>query len=1787
MALFYFVPTIYLVMKTVYIRNDHAKVLNEYINKRPGKTILLTEESGAVRKAVKEIIARCFPTQMKTYLDMSLNDPFMVQNIKPQVCHGGTEPQIWNSVANHPTQNKFIDFLRANLYSQLNINRDRGPIEYIKGAARIMCNELGFYSWSEEELRGGDIIKFGKLLNAIHDNKNFFLGGEPDMNCDMDGMSYGEFMGRFAPKYNQWREDMRAAMDAENYEGEEMPRYRVVPIKDEFTGTGCMPVGDSLKYLLSLGEYCDWCICIEDKIGQMYPQYTGGGGKVYVLERDGYRDIKPIEGENCPLDEYGLSLICVIVGPDGMPDNITTRWNHNNGGENPEGLRTAIDIQRVTHLRYNEVFKPRSDEELEQMHMLSESDTPSAMDQVHNKVNAGVMDAVTGGGMMEEAGGQRLEKWYRGYKARYGSQRTHLLWVTNDIGYARMYGNRVEEFVIDMNKLNAADGYEIDNVLGYEFDTYDDMSEEDVAKMSAAGFGGYEYLVSEDEGYDCLCFWDQSAVVSRRELSKDEFDGIERYYDDIPNYDDDLSEGAEPESDEYTIAGEGGNNEYFHVNECKKSMVITEEQWKHLQLIIENEGTNLKKARNLLKKKGYGETQRQEILNSIRNDIPNARLQQCKFMLGVTRMYLDGELRDPSTVSKLNKALEYIASDAHVNEYDYDLNGESPDTLIERFSEIAKTDLETAKAASDSRQLTPNEDYTIVPIDTPKSAARYGKYTSWCVTHSADMYNSYTKNGIGRFYFCLRNDFKTAVKTRGENCPLDDYGLSMIAVSVDEVGNANTITCRWNHDYDGNDSVMTVEQLETLLGRNFYQTFKPYTREELHAKGIILTDEIQDMLDAGRKPSDLFKEVRKTNVDGISMVVLRDEYNYLKNNKLMSKKWFVEAPGYTEFVFGVIPVKLSNFPSKMNGMTVDGEFIFKENPRLFFGYNPNQGVAMVVKDDDRRENFIDKNRELIFKNWYSFVSPALCKDGETLLYSVAVDSGVPGIRKGFMYINRYEEPLNGKIYGETGSFHDGIARVEDDNGGVNYIDTSGKLISEQWFYNGERFIDGIAVVYLNPRNGGPNTNYLLPNGQLLSKKNFAFCETFHNGFGVVYKIDSNRGRVGNYIDKEGKFLSKVWFERINSFGYPDPGYGRAFIGNRCFYVSKDGNMEELVHGEMVPVKVVHGQVVRPDKESSRFNPYSSLIMAESRIGNIDFKKYFKPIAEFMHKDGLNVKPYPKVKLDWSPQDGLFIKTGYYEPESKTITIFCDDRHPKDILRTYCHEMIHHSQNLDGVDLNFSSKDDVKDNEKLEEIESEAYLKGNVYFRKWTEYQNKNSKDVLQEGKALRKNDKGETVPEKCDKCGGDVVCQIHGEPVFVCKDCGKYFGTMPCNLNESNMDEYWNGEGEEMNFEYPEAKTIPNKLYHVSPIKNRESILKVGLVPSVGDEYYDWWSYSGPNGEYDDPSDIPQLIFLSSKPTMWSDRVGYGGYDLYEIDTDKLDKEDITLDPTKHIAKEGGYCYGQVIPPSALKLVKTYNDDTGENDIIYESTDPDDIDLSSFNIKTALNPKFWKDEHLDSRIRMKLLDIADDFIDFLGVDWVKPDDVIMTGSLANYNWNKKYSDIDLHILIDYSKVDKRRDFVDNYFYSQKKLWNDEHKDLKIFGFPVELYVQDSKEKHASTGVYSLDKDKWIVEPERDKLKNSKVNKTLIKNKVADYIDKIEEILTIYKKANDNFHIEEAGKKAKELFEKIKGERKGGLNAKNNEMSNGNIIFKCLRRLGYIEKLTNLIGETYDKINSLS
>lgn len=241
-----------------------------------------------------------------------------------------------------------------------------------------------------------------------------------------------------------------------------------------------------------------------------------------------------------------------------------------------------------------------------------------------------------------------------------------------------------------------------------------------------------------------------------------------------------------------------------------------------------------------------------------------------------------------------------------------------------------------------------------------------------------------------------------------------------------------------------------------------------------------------------------------------------------------------------------------------------------------------------------------------------------------------------------------------------------------------------------------------------------------------------------------------------------------------------------------------------------------------------------------------------------------------------------------------------------------------------------------------------------------------------------------------------------------------------------------------------------------------------------------------------------------------------------------------------------------------------------------------DINLSSFKPKTELHPKLWVNNKLNSRVRLRLLDIADDFIDTLAVDWVKPKDIVFTGSLANYNWSR-YSDIDIHVILDYDKVYKKKEFVEDYFSSKKELWLNEHPKLSIYGFPIELYVEDSNEQSTSSGIYSLNKNEWIKEPVD--FEDVKLNAKYIKNYAAKLMTQIDNIEKKQKNAKDDYKVEQCRKELLKIFGKLKKLRKEGLN-KGGEMSSGNIIFKILRRTKYIDKIWELINTSYDKINSI-
>ena len=172
---------------------------------------------------------------------------------------------------------------------------------------------------------------------------------------------------------------------------------------------------------------------------------------------------------------------------------------------------------------------------------------------------------------------------------------------------------------------------------------------------------------------------------------------------------------------------------------------------------------------------------------------------------------------------------------------------------------------------------------------------------------------------------------------------------------------------------------------------------------------------------------------------------------------------------------------------------------------------------------------------------------------------------------------------------------------------------------------------------------------------------------------------------------------------------------------------------------------------------------------------------------------------------------------------------------------------------------------------------------------------------------------------------------------------------------------------------------------------------------------------------------------------------------------------------------------------------------------VQEDVDPSSISLDSFQVQSKLNSEFWLENKLNPFIRERLIKIAEDFwaeLD-LAVDF---EDITFTGSLANYNWSK-FSDIDLHIIIDYTKVDKNVDLVREMFMAKKSVWNQRH-DIIIHDFEVEIYVQDGGEEHVSTGVYSVLDDRWVTEPEPMEFT---IDKPAVQKKAAGIMDEIDKI----------------------------------------------------------------------------
>ena len=263
----------------------------------------------------------------------------------------------------------------------------------------------------------------------------------------------------------------------------------------------------------------------------------------------------------------------------------------------------------------------------------------------------------------------------------------------------------------------------------------------------------------------------------------------------------------------------------------------------------------------------------------------------------------------------------------------------------------------------------------------------------------------------------------------------------------------------------------------------------------------------------------------------------------------------------------------------------------------------------------------------------------------------------------------------------------------------------------------------------------------------------------------------------------------------------------------------------------------------------------------------------------------------------------------------------------------------------------------------------------------------------------------------------------------------------------------------------------------------------------------------------------------------------------------------------------------QSVTPASEMLVANFKK------FLLEDIDPESVDLSSFEMHDELDKDFWNqpDDNLDPEIREKLLIIANDFYNSLEVGDVEYEDVTFTGSLAAFNYSR-FSDVDLHILLDFRDIDEKIDLVREYFNAMKALWNRLH-DIRIKGYEVEIYVQDINDPHEAQGLYSVLTDEWLKKPA---LKKHDFDRDNIKKKAASLMDQIDRVEALIEEGK----YEEAEKYADKLKEKIQKMRKAGLETVG-AYSVENLAFKVLRRTDYLGKLSDAKRKAYDSMLSLT
>ena len=212
-----------------------------------------------------------------------------------------------------------------------------------------------------------------------------------------------------------------------------------------------------------------------------------------------------------------------------------------------------------------------------------------------------------------------------------------------------------------------------------------------------------------------------------------------------------------------------------------------------------------------------------------------------------------------------------------------------------------------------------------------------------------------------------------------------------------------------------------------------------------------------------------------------------------------------------------------------------------------------------------------------------------------------------------------------------------------------------------------------------------------------------------------------------------------------------------------------------------------------------------------------------------------------------------------------------------------------------------------------------------------------------------------------------------------------------------------------------------------------------------------------------------------------------------------------------------------------------------------------------------LHPKLWtKDDKLKPDVRKKLVEIAESFVEYLEIDASTVEDYLVVGSIANYNWNE-YSDIDLHILMDFAKASEscNEEVTEEWLMGKRALWVERY-DITLDGLKVEVGPQDLTVELNSSAIYSVLENRWVKKPKHNE---PEIDQKAYDKKMAEMLAKINKVLN-GKPTSDEVEA---------LQDEIKDMRQNTLNKKGagDEFSVNNLVFKALRNQGLMDKIKDL------------